>query len=59
MVRIQIKGLDGTFFRTRDFDEVFAPNHVRTDFFQLAGKGDIALYAVCADTGNADGRGGN
>ncbi|PPZ72146.1 hypothetical protein C5B26_13555, partial [Neisseria gonorrhoeae] len=32
---------------------------VRTDFFQFAGKGDIALYAVCADAGNADGRGGN
>ena len=59
MVCIQIKGLDGAFFRTRDFDEVFAPNHVRPDFFQLAGKGDIALYAVCADPGNADGRGGN
>ncbi|SKN76234.1 Uncharacterised protein [Mycobacteroides abscessus subsp. massiliense] len=55
MVGIQIKSLNLALGRAGNFNKIFAPNHICTDFLQFARKGNVALDAVRADAGYADG----
>ena len=56
MVGIQIKSLNLALGRDGKFLQNFAPNDICADFFPFTRKGNVALNAVCADTGYADDR---
>ena len=53
MVRVQIERQDGLVFGAGNFNEIIAPQNGRAQFFQFAGKGNVALDGVFAQASNA------